>query len=125
MNEQPAVWIGNLFAFIFVVMVIFNTIKAYNDPTVTNKLSDNFTIGYIYDSPSITEHNHVVNVKAIKTKTVKPPKPQLTQLQIDCIDSLVALGMKKTQAKQKANEIFQNHSFNNIQEFLNLALSKS
>lgn len=127
MNEQPALWIGNLFAFIFVAMVIFNTIKAYRDPNSVNKFNDAFTIGYIYDRPSCRTFNHMVNVKSVskptvKPKTVKSAKPQLTQLQIDCIDALVALGMKKTQAKQKANEVFQNHSFDNIQDFLSIAL---
>jgi hypothetical protein len=122
MNEQPALWIGNLFAFIFVAMIIFNTIKAYRDPNSVNKFNDAFTIGYIYDRP-------LVNVKSVskpivKPKTVKSAKPQLTQLQIDCTDALVALGMKKTQAKQKANEVFQNHSFDNIQDFLSIALKK-
>ena len=120
MNKQPEVWIGNLFAFIFVVMVIFNTIKAYRNPNSVNKFNDAFTIGYIYDRP-------LVNVKSVskpivKPKTVQSAKPQLTQLQIDCIDALVALGMKKTQAKQKANEVFQHHSFDSVQEFLSIAL---
>ncbi len=131
MNEQPALWIGNLFAFIFVAMVIFNTIKAYHDPSVTNKLNDAFTIGYIYDRPSFRTYNRMVNVKPVKdsikatvvkpTKSTKTTKPQLTQLQIDCIDALVALGMKKTQAKQRANEVFQHYSFDSIQEFLSIA----
>ena len=72
MNEQPALWIGNLFAFIFVAMVIFNTIKAYRDPNSVNKFNDAFTVGYIYDRPSCRTFNHMVNVKSVSKPTVKP-----------------------------------------------------
>lgn len=122
MNEQPQEWVGQLGAFIFIVMVVFQTIKAYQNNV---QISDNFTIGYIYEPVPIS------TAKPIKTKLVKlKPSTRVvensfknTQLYIDSVDALVALGMKKTQAKQRATEVFNNNKFNTIQEFLTIALS--
>jgi hypothetical protein len=130
MNEQPAVWVGNLFAFVFILMIICFAIKGYNDPKNKIRLSDSFTIGYSYDVPlNKTSYCQVKSnvsqaTKKTKTNNNTTSKTKVDQLQLDCIDALVALGMKKNQAKHRYNDVSQNYTFNNIQEFLTLALSK-
>lgn len=55
------------------------------------------------------------------TTTTPPPKPERDeQLYNDCISSLVALGYKKTEAKNKTKQAFDNHTVNSIQDFIRL-----
>lgn len=120
MNEQPAAYIGNLFAILFVAMILFYTVQGYNNPKSQCNITDNFTIGYIYDIP--VQEKQIIAPKLKKVKQVQ--KTPLNPIYNDCIEALVALGMKKTQAKQKAKEVFENNQINDIQHFITLALQK-
>jgi hypothetical protein len=136
MNQQPDAIVGNIGAFIFILALIFFIVKGYNNPNNCIKLTDQFTIGYIQDREPIRYRqvkvksinpNKLVNEKAKNTKqsNSKPAKIQLTPLQIDCIDTLVAIGFKKGEAKLKVKDIFENNPIQDIQEFLNIALQKT
>jgi hypothetical protein len=125
MNPQPPEYIGHIFAFIFIMLCIVYFIKGLNDPNNVIKPFDRYTIGY-FDEANYTTIN-------IKNKTVKEaaktakPNFESQQLYIDCIDALCAIGMKKTEAKKRAKDIFS--SMNNppttIQDFLMIALRQT
>lgn len=129
MNPQPNPMIGHICASIFVLMIIYHTIKALkaNKPIVLN---DNFVIGYMEHDPVIINevHHHHKSVKTVRTKTtkaiVKKPDFENQPLYVDCIYALVALGMKKKEAKNRATVIFSttNPQPKSIQEFLTIAL---
>ena len=129
MNPQPDPMIGHICASIFVLMIIYHTIKAFkaNKPFVLN---DNFVIGYMETDPVIMNevHHHHKAVQTVRTKTkkviVKKPDFESQQLYADCIDALIALGMKKKEAKNRATFIFSttDPQPKSIQEFLIIAL---
>jgi hypothetical protein len=142
MNPQPDPIIGQLFALAILSMTAFYTYKAYSEGKSIdlNKL-DNFTIGYLeqdYFTPQVIEkhfHETVKPVKIIKTntETIKTeriietkPNFESQQLYVDCIDTLVALGMKKKDAKSRAKFIFStmDPQPSTVQEFLMIALRK-
>lgn len=54
--------------------------------------------------------------KKVKKKTVKKKQP--SKLQQDCILTLTSLGEKKTQAKKRVNDIFNNHTITSVEQFL-------
>lgn len=118
MNPQPPTYVGNLFAALFACMVLFYFIKELFNHSPTKPNCDLFTLGYIEDS-----NNIIVNVR---NKTIKQTKPDFEsqQLYIDCIDALCSIGMKKTEAKKKAKEVFStmNNPPTSIQDFLMIAL---
>lgn len=129
MNPQPDPMIGNIVATIIVLMVIYYTIKAIKE----NKsivLNDKFVIGYIDTDPIVINeaHHHHKATKTVHTKTkkvvVKKPDFENQPLYTDCVDALVALGMKKKEAKNRAMSIFSTTKPQpkSIQEFLTLAL---
>ena len=118
MNPPPDPYIYNTVAIIFASICIFYFVKALNDPSKTIDTSDLFTIGYIND-PYRTSIN-------IRNKVIQSQKPNFEsqQLYIDCIDALCAIGMKKTEAKNKAKAIFSTMSNppTTVQDFLMIAL---
>jgi hypothetical protein len=60
------------------------------------------------------------------TTTTQPPKPERDeQLYNDCISSLVALGYKKMEAKNKTKQIFDEHNITSIQEFIKFVTIKT
>jgi hypothetical protein len=66
-------------------------------------------------------------VPTIQTPITTTPPPLLPekpkrdeQLYNDCISSLVALGYKKTEAKNKTKQVFDKHSVSSIQDFIKL-----
>jgi hypothetical protein len=148
MNPQPEPYIGNIFAFMFIIAVAIYTYKAYLERKVIE--IDKFIIGYIEDYEYIEKpkpvSNHAVKkvptafitkpvkkkvkqskIVATETKTtttlppILPEKPKRDeQLYNDCISSLVALGYKKTEAKNKTKEAFDNYNITTIQEFIRL-----
>jgi hypothetical protein len=116
MNAQPSEYVGNLFALCFLIVFVFYSRKVYlSGYTLDINSLDNFTIGYIEDSP-------VVYVDK------KDPKVDFEsqQFYLDCIEALYALGMKKSEAKKKAKQIFSsvNTKPSSIQEFLMIALKQ-
>lgn len=152
MNPQPPEYVGSIFATIFVLMVVFYTIKACSQGTGIN-VSDNFIIGYLVDEQTpikqspvvppvrksqttkaqpVTNKKKAVQKNTTTTTTTTPPPTTTTTttttprpltnketvLYNDCIEALVALGMKKTYSRQIAQEIFQQYQINTIQEFI-------
>lgn len=149
MNPQPDPYIGHFFATLFVLTVIFQTIKAIRD-NKTFSINDNFVIGYIEQNPTIAlpisinnpEHKIKKNLKPEKIKLdIKPKKatPSISninkdtceniddRLHKDCIDALVALGMRKKEAKEKTKYIFSTVKPppSNVQAFLFIVFQKS
>lgn len=122
MNPQPEPYVGQIFALIFSAVFFYYFIKAFNNPKHRIDL-EYFTLGYIEDSNNVT-----VNIKN-KTVQVKNTKPNIEsqQLFIDCVDALHAIGLKKTEAKKRAKEIFTNmeNPPTNIQDFLMIAMRKN
>jgi len=141
MNPQPDPMIGNIFAFIFIIAVIIYSYKAYLDCQTFD--CDKFVIGYIEDykyiekpkpirSKAITQNKKpqkktkpvIVEVEATTstTTTTLPPSPPKRdeQLYNDCINSLIALGYKKTEAKNQTKHVFDRHNVTSIQDFIKL-----
>jgi hypothetical protein len=80
----------------------------------------------VANKPKPKKNSPVIN-QPITTSTITPttttpqPKPvRDEQLYNDCINSLLALGYKKTEAKQKTKQAFDNHKVTSIQEFIKL-----
>jgi|688.fasta_scaffold868173_1 hypothetical protein len=128
MNPQPEPYVGNIVASLLFLLMAFYTIKEMKSGKRSINLSDNFILGYIEDTP-INVAVHVPKQQVItKTKTkkivVEKPSFESQQLYVDCIDALVALGMKKKQAREKAKYIFSSMDTqpSSIQDFLQLAL---
>lgn len=111
MNPQPEPYVGNLVALLLFGLFIFYCIKSYNQSGEESKINDLFTLGYLEDQPV-----QVINVHQNNGLDI--------QLYNDCIDSLHALGMKKSEAKKKTKFIFSNYSPapKTVQEFLMIAL---
>lgn len=141
MNPQPDPLVGDFCAGIIICLMVFYTYKAYIDGKSFNLSNlDNFIIGYIESEPVVTQvventYKEVKPVKIIRTKTetvrtekVVETKPSFEsqQLYVDCIDALIALGMKKKEAKAKAKFIFStmNPQPSTVQDFLMIALRK-
>jgi len=132
MNPQPPEYIGHIFAFVFIMLCIIYFIKGLNDPNNVIRPFDRYTIGY-FDEPNYTTIN--IKNKTVKeaAKTVKEaaktakPSFESQQLYIDCIDALCAIGMKKTEAKKRAKDIFSSMSNppTTIQDFLMIALRQT
>lgn len=115
MNPQPPEYVGSLCALLFLGVMFFYALKAYMTDTEDYKLNDLFVLGYVDES------NPVVNVTVQREKSIES-----TQIFIDCVDALYALGMKKNAAKRKAREVFEKLADppSSVQEFLMIALSK-
>lgn len=124
MNPQPPEYVGNIFATLFVAVTVFHAVKAYLEGKVINlKDFDTITLGYLESHP----YNNIIVVDKPKTKNVNIKQEiESHQLYIDCIDTLVALGMKKMEAKKKTKHIFETAKPQpkTVQEFLNIALKR-
>ena len=128
MNPQPNPIVGELCAFIMVCLTAFYTYKAFieGNSIDLNKI-DMFKIGYIEETSPVTQvvekHFHKTQTKrVVETK----PSFKSQQFYVDCIDTLVALGVKKKDAKSRAEFIFStmNPQPSTIQDFLMIALRK-
>jgi hypothetical protein len=122
MNPQPPIYVGQLVAVIFGVLFLFYFFKEFFNHSNQNTNQDLFTLGYIEES-----NNVIVNVKNKIIKEQAKPSFESQQLYIDCIDALHSIGMKKTEAKKLAKEIFSSSSNppTSIQDFLMIALRKN
>ncbi len=137
MNPQPSPVFGNLVATAFVLLIIYYTIRAIKEnKTIT--INDNFVIGYLesdnivvnttppprddFDKPDITPQGPP---KPSKKKNIKKEDDTESQMfYADCINALVALGMKKREAKNRTQLIFatMHPKPQTIQKFLITAL---
>jgi hypothetical protein len=122
MNPQPDPIVGDIIAALVILIVVIYTIKAVLE-NKTLQLNDNFVIGYIESDPIII--NQIHEHKSKKVIVNKKPSFESQQLYLDCIDALVALGMKKREARNKAKFVFStmNPQPQSIQEFLVIALN--
>lgn len=143
MNPQPEPYVGTIFAIIFVIALVVYTIKGYYNKD--NKISDKYIIGYVDDyfepipvipnrpkvrRTTVSKPKQKVATPTTKPVTTPPPstqvaaqpvKPQRDEaLYNDCIGCLVALGYKKTEAKNKTSDIFDNHEITTIEQFIKL-----
>jgi hypothetical protein len=116
MNPQPVEQVGQICAILFGLVFCYYFYKSYKDTSMHRTFtSDLFTIGYVEDNPVIK--NIVIN---------KESSFESQQLYVDCIDSLYALGFKKSEAKKRAKFIFSTFKPqpSTVQEFLTIALKK-
>lgn len=118
MNPQPEPIVGQILMFVFIAISFFAyfTTKPKNVP----RNLDFFEIGYI--SEDLTPISPVV----ISTKQNKPKtkinktkaKEELSPLQNECIQALISLGMKKSEAKNRMQKIFLSVKPASIEEFI-------
>lgn len=122
MNPQPDPIVGHIVAAFIVLMTLVYTIKAFLE-NKTLQFNDNFVIGYIESDPIIVNEIHEHKTKKVIVNS--KPSFESQQLYLDCIDALVALGMKKREARNKAKFVFStmNPQPQSIQEFLVIALN--
>lgn len=78
MNPQPDTYVGQVFAFIFVCMVLYYAIKAYLENSGPS-FSDSFVIGHFVDEPS--------TVKFTRTTTTTTPTYIPTNNNVDPPDN--------------------------------------
>lgn len=109
MNEQPPEFVSQIVSVIMFMIFSFYFVKNMNKP-----FSDFYELGYIKDIPDNTAF------KPANTQ-LKKTKEHISPFQLECIDVLVSLGETKKSAKQKVNQIFQNHTPKDIQEFIKIS----
>lgn len=125
MNPQPSESVGAIWAIIFVFGIAFFALKAFLEGAKHTMPSDLFTLGYIENNtptPAIyntTNNTHNVHktINTIKNNTI-------TKLQLDCIDTLVAVGYKKTIARKMVIDYFKNNTANSVHEFISDIMKK-
>jgi flagellar biogenesis protein FliO len=115
MNPQPEEYVGKLLALMAIVVFLSYAYKTFIYGPHMKFENDLFTLGYVEPN----DLNVVVNQSSPAKMSIEK-----TQLYLDCVDALHAIGMKKSQAKTRAKEIFEEHNPTSIQEFLMIALKK-
>jgi hypothetical protein len=104
------------FTILFCLTVAFYAVKSYKEGNVIHwRDMDMINMGYI------EPNDVVVNVQQ---QNSKKETLESQQLYLDCVSALYSLGMKKSQAKKKTQEVFSIHNPETVQEFLILALQK-
>lgn len=113
--NHPFEFIGNVAAtLMFLIMCAYAVISYLDGNTIRMSDLDKVTLGYFDDpTPVVITHTNSNNFES-------------QQLYLDCIEALKSLGMKKSEAKKKAKDIFQNHNPQptSIESFLMIALRK-
>jgi Holliday junction resolvasome RuvABC DNA-binding subunit len=126
MNQQPSESAGAVWAFIFVLGIAIFAIKAFLEGHKNTMPSDLFTLGYIENKyvPTPIMHSTTNNYKSTNkvtnvNKTVqKTQNNKITQLQLDCIDTLTAVGYKKMIARKMVLDYFKEHNPVSVQDFI-------
>jgi len=122
MNPQPSETVGAVWAMIFVFGIAFFALKAFLEGTKHTMPSDLFTLGYVETNALPAPiHNTTNNYKSTSkvTNVNKVTKNNtITKLQLDCIDTLVAIGYKKMAARKMVLDYFKNNTANSVQEFI-------
>jgi hypothetical protein len=123
MNPQPDPSVGVFVAFLVMIIMAFFVGQSYAETKKsghTNTNYDLFTLGY-YEQPSAP--TVIVNQQPSDSGIANF---ESQQLYLDCIDTMVSLGYKKTIAKKRAKIIFSTHKPqpSTVQEFLNIVLSR-
>jgi hypothetical protein len=119
MNPQPSETAGAIWAVIFVLGIAFFALKTFLEGDKATVPSDLFTLGYVEtNAPSIINNSHTTNFyESPKTKAN-------TKLQLDCIDTLIAIGYKKRIARKMTLDYFKNNNPSSVQEFISDILKK-
>lgn len=113
MNQQPSETVGQVWALIFVFGIAIFAIKAFLEAGTQKQEFDLFTLGYIEDNgPSIIHNTTTTNFYE------SPKDNKITKLQLDCIDTLVAVGYKKRVARKMVLDYFKNNTPSSVQEFI-------
>ena len=119
MNPQPSETVGQVWALIFVFGIAVFAIKAFFEADVHKQPLDLFTLGYIEDNgPS------VINNTTTNNFYESPKDNKITKLQLDCIDTLIAIGYKKRVARKMVLDYFKNNTATSVQEFISDVLKK-
>jgi hypothetical protein len=130
MNAQPPEIMSQFFLILFGIIAIFSYLTHKPKSHSTNL--DFFEIGYIVDDKPKVNNTYHLNIEpekkkktASKPKVIQKPKaktkPQFTQFEKDCINSLVSLGFGKKEAKKRMCETFQKYSPTTLQDFIQKA----
>ena len=108
MNGQPDEIIGTIAMICFVGCFVWG----YIESSGSNKTLDDWDmvpLGRVYNS---------------KPRVAQKAKVQDSEFSKDCVSALVALGTRRTEAKEAAAKIFRNNSPKTVEEFLVLAFDK-
>lgn len=131
MNPQPSETAGAVWAIIFVLGIAFFALKAFLEGEKHTIPSDLFTLGYIENNtPTPAIHNTTNNYKSthkvtnVQKATKTPKNNTTTQLQLDCIDTLVAVGYKRMVARKMVLDYFKDHTAVSVYEFIANVLKK-
>lgn len=113
MNPQPSSSESLFYTILFLFIVICYAIKEIERLNKGGKSInyDLFPIAKIDSQPINIYTSQPSNTRQKKEK-------ELTQLQKDCIDTLVALGANKRESRKKTLEIFKSNDIKNINDFL-------
>jgi|LakMenE01Jun11ns_1017448.scaffolds.fasta_scaffold9959405_15 hypothetical protein len=125
MNPQPSETAGAVWAIIFVLGIAFFALKAFLEGEKHTVPNDLFTLGYIENNtPTPTIYNTTNNTNNVH-KTINTTKNNtITKLQLDCIDTLVAVGYKKTIARKMVLDYFKNNTAKSVHEFISDIMKK-
>ena len=108
LHGQPPIWVGGLGALIFLIIIVVSLMIGYMDEKRHKKVNwDLFEIGYILDP----KENSVASTPVIEVEVN-------SELRIDCILALVAIGYKKTEAKKIAEKVFASKDITSVEQFL-------
>jgi hypothetical protein len=123
MNPQPDPSVGVYVAFLVIIVMAFFVGQSYAETKKNGHANTNydlFTLGY-YEQPSAP--TVIVNQQPSDGGIANF---ESQQLYLDCIDTMVSLGYKRTIAKKRAKIIFSTHKPqpSTVQEFLNIVLSR-
>jgi hypothetical protein len=119
MNPQPDSSVGSMCAMAFVALVAYHFIKTYKAGNFT-PISDMVNIGYVESAPPCSP---VIINQTVQQQAQPVNNFESQQLYIDCVDTLVSIGFKKREARNKAKRVFMsNPNISTVQEFLTLAL---
>lgn len=119
-------------AFIAVVWISFFFYGLFNDNVDSLKIPDRFDIGYI-DEPQqqVVVVQQKPKKKKKKRKSVPNTGPQhvctekMDPLHRDCVDALIALGTKSSEARRVAARVLaDNPQIKDVQEFIPIAFQK-
>ncbi|NDD84720.1 hypothetical protein EBZ38_10695 [bacterium] len=119
MNPQPSETVGQVWALIFVFGIAVFAIKAFFEADVHKQSLDLFTLGYIEDN-----HTSIINNTTTTNFYESSNDNKITKLQLDCIDTLIAIGYKKRVARKMVMDYFKNNTATSVQEFISDILKK-
>ena len=138
MNPQPNSNAVGITTILFILVYLaFVSDKKYHykfrNSIPLAEITPPMVYSYVESGLRVTDRNIPHTPKNKKHQTTKPikkkkskPKKEYTQLQQDCMDALLSLGMKKREAKATLHSTFNKHkNIKEVQEFIYFALLKN